>query len=63
MLGEIGPVVTPRIEMKFMWDMARVEQIMKGLRAVVKPEIIFGAAVEIDREPRWARTIAHDRER
>ena len=48
MCGEVGPVVAAGIEMEFVGDFAGSEDFVESDSAGVEPEIIFGAAVEID---------------
>ena len=62
MLGEIGFVVAAGIQMKFVGDAARSEQLVKCLRAGVESVVIFGAAIEIDVHADRARAIADNRE-
>ena len=63
MLGEVGFVVATRIQMKFVRDAARNEEIVEGLRAIVEAVIVLGAAIEIDVHANQARSIADDGER
>ena len=52
MPGKIRPIVSARVEVKFMSDAAGDEQIMKRLSARFKPVIVFRAAIKIDFHPR-----------
>ncbi len=63
MLREVGPIVPAGIEMKFVGDSARGEQIVKRLRAYVEAVFILGAAIEIDFKTRGARSGTRERER
>ena len=52
MLREIRPVVAAGIQMKLVGDFARVEQIMKRLRAHVEAVLVLGAAIKINFQSR-----------
>ena len=47
-LREIGPVVTPGVNVKFVGNAARRKQIVKRPGARMEAEIIFGAAIKVD---------------
>ena len=61
-LGEIGFVVAARIQMKFVRDAARGQQLVERLRAHVESVVVLGAAVEINVHASGARAIADDSE-
>lgn len=50
--GEIAPVVTSGIKMKFMWDAAGSERVVESLRAFLETIIIFRATVKVNFEAR-----------
>src|SRR5207302_9213531 len=62
MRGKVGPIVSARVEVKFMTDAAGGEQIMERLSACLNSIIVLGAAVKIDFHPGEACR-ARDRER
>src|SRR5690348_8785638 len=47
-LREVSPVMSARIQMKFMRDSARVERLVQGLSACLKSIIILSTAIKID---------------
>src|SRR5690242_17270418 len=63
MLGEVGFVVAAGVQMKFVRDAARGQQLMERLRAHVETVVVLGAAIEIDAHPGGAWEIANDGER
>jgi hypothetical protein len=46
--GKVGPVVAAGIEMELVGDFAGNEDFVESHSAGVEPEIVFGAAIEID---------------
>lgn len=46
--GEVGPVVAAGIEMEFVGNFAGSEDFVESDSAGFEPEVVFGAAVEID---------------
>ena len=50
--GKIGPIVSARVEVKFMSDAAGDEQIVEHLGACFESIIVLGTAIEIDFHPR-----------
>jgi len=63
MLGEIVPVVAAGVEMEFVGDFLRFEQVVEILRASVETELVFGAAVEVNFHAHGAGAFFDDRER
>src|SRR5713226_2478565 len=61
MFRHISPIVAARIEMKFVRDAPRPQQIMKRLRPGIEAEIILRAAVEINLQSVRTRTVPHQR--
>src|ERR1700722_797726 len=62
-LCEILPVMTAGIQVKFMGNAARRQQLVELRVAFIEAKIILGAAIEIDREARRPRPILHNRKR
>src|SRR5271165_7228741 len=63
MFREVRPVVSAGIQMEFVRNFLRREQVMKCPRARVEAELVFGSAVEVDFHSRGPRAFCHQRER
>lgn len=48
MFGHVDPVVSARVEVKFVGDVPRVEDLVERCGAVLKAEVVFRAAIKID---------------
>lgn len=62
MLGEVGPVVAARIEMKFVRDAAGEKEFVEGFRAAVEAEVVGRAAIEVDAQVLRVWMVADDSE-
>ena len=48
MRREVGPVMAARIQMKFVWDVARCQELVQSLGAGVEAVVVFRAAIKIN---------------
>src|SRR5271170_2684539 len=63
MLGEITPIMPTRIQMKFMRDPARRQQLVELGRALIEPKLIVSPAIKINLQSYRPRPVLHNRKR